>query len=88
MVTVRLYRTGAKSNPSYRIVVMDSRKKRQGRILEQLGTYDPQIQGDGAIQLREASLAKWIENGATLSDTVASLIRRQKRSQAAAASAS
>jgi small subunit ribosomal protein S16 len=86
MVTVRLYRTGAKNNPSYRIVVMDSRKKRQGRVLEQLGTYDPQ--GDGPIQIREASLAKWIENGATLSDSVASLVRRQKRAVAAAPSAS
>ena len=45
MVTVRLYRTGAKNNPSYRIVVMDSRKKRQGRVLEQLGTYDPRGSG-------------------------------------------
>lgn len=86
MVIVRLYRTGAKSKPSYRIVVMDSRKKRQGRVLEQLGTYDPQ--GAGSIQLREASLAKWVEQGATLSDTVASLVRRQKRTQAAAATAS
>ena len=85
MVTVRLYRTGAKNNPSYRIVVMDSRKKRQGRVLEQLGTYDPQ--GDGGIQIREASLAKWIENGATLSDSVASLVRRQKKAAAAAPSA-
>jgi small subunit ribosomal protein S16 len=86
MVTVRLYRTGAKNNPSYRVVVMDSRKKRQGRVLEQLGTYDPQ--GDVGIQIREASLAKWIENGATLSDSVASLIRRQKKAAAAVPSAS
>ena len=70
MVIVRLYRTGAKNNPSYRIVAMDSRKKRQGRVLEQLGTYDPQA---GGIQIREASLAKWIENGAALSDSVAAL---------------
>jgi small subunit ribosomal protein S16 len=86
MVTVRLYRTGAKSNPSYRVVVMDSRKKRQGRILEQLGTYDPQ--GEGAIQLREGALDKWVEKGATLSDTVASLVRRQKKVAAAAPAAS
>jgi len=86
MVTVRLYRTGARNNPSYRIVVMDSRKKRQGRVLEQLGTYDPQ--GDGSIDLREASLAKWVERGATLSDTVASLVRRQRQTQATTTSAS
>ena len=86
MVTVRLYRTGARNKPSYRVVVMDSRKKRQGRVLEQLGTYDPQ--GEGSIQLREGSLSKWIERGATVSDSVASLVRRQKRAQAAAPSAS
>jgi small subunit ribosomal protein S16 len=85
MVTVRLYRTGAKNNPSYRIVVMDSRKKRQGRVLEQLGTYDPK--GEGSFQIRETSLAKWVENGATLSDSVASLVRRQKKAAAAAPSA-
>jgi small subunit ribosomal protein S16 len=66
MVTVRLYRTGAKSHPSYRIVVMDSRKKRQGRVIEQVGTYDPL--GAGSVQLREEALAKWIEKGA-ISDT-------------------
>jgi small subunit ribosomal protein S16 len=86
MVTVRLYRTGAKSNPSYRVVVMDSRKKRQGRILEQLGIYDPQ--GEGGIQLREGALDKWVEKGATLSETVASLVRRQKKAAAAAPAAS
>jgi len=86
MVTVRLYRTGARNKPSYRVVVMDSRKKRQGRVLEQLGTYDPM--GEGTIQLREGSLTKWIERGATLSDSVASLVRRQKRASAAAPSAS
>lgn len=86
MVTVRLYRTGAKNTPSYRIVVMDSRKKRQGRVLEQLGTYDPR--GGGAVELREASLAKWVERGAILSDTVASLVKRQKAAQASAASVS
>ena len=86
MVIVRLYRTGAKNTPSYRIVVMDSRKKRQGRVLEQLGTYDPR--GGGAVELREASLAKWVERGAILSDTVASLVKRQKAAQVSATSAS
>ncbi len=84
MVIVRLYRTGARNKPSYRIVAMDSRKKRQGRVLEQLGTYDPRAEG---FQISEASLAKWIENGAALSDSVASLVKRHK-SAAAAPSAS
>jgi len=86
MVTVRLYRTGARNKPSYRIVVMDSRKKRQGRVLEQLGTYEPRSGGN--LQLRQAAYDEWVQKGATVSDTVASLVRRHKRAQAAAPSAS
>ncbi|MFI5314368.1 MAG: 30S ribosomal protein S16 [Myxococcota bacterium] len=85
MVKVRLYRTGARGKPSYRIVVMDQRKKRQGRVLELLGTYDPR--GTGGIQYSEGALAKWVEKGAQVSDTVATLIKRHKRSAAASASA-
>jgi small subunit ribosomal protein S16 len=85
MVKVRLYRTGARGKPSYRIVVMDQRKKRQGRVLELLGTYDPR--GTGGIQYSEAALAKWVEQGAQVSDTVATLVKRHKRAAAAPATA-
>jgi small subunit ribosomal protein S16 len=85
MVKVRLYRTGARGKPSYRIVVMDQRKKRQGRVLELLGTYDPR--GSGDIQYSEAALAKWVERGAQLSDTVRTLVVRHKRAAVAAPSA-
>jgi small subunit ribosomal protein S16 len=85
MVKVRLYRTGARSKPSYRIVVMDQRKKRQGRVLEQLGTYEPR--GTGGIQYSEAALAKWLERGAQLSDTVRTLVIRHKRAAGASPSA-
>jgi len=81
MVKVRLYRTGARGKPSYRIVVMDQRKKRQGRVLEQLGIYEPR--GSGGIQYSEAALAKWIERGAQVSSTVATLVARHKRAGAA-----
>ena len=74
MVKIRLYRTGAKKRPSYRVVAMDSRTKRQGRVLEYLGTYDPL--NDGAAQLRRGAIAAWVAKGAVLSDTVASLLRR------------
>jgi small subunit ribosomal protein S16 len=77
MVKVRLYRTGARSKPSYRIVAMDQRKKRQGRVLELIGTYDPR--GTGGIQYSEAALAKWVGQGAQVSDTVATLVKRHKR---------
>ncbi len=76
MVKIRLYRTGAKKRPSYRIVAVDARTKRQGRVLEFLGTYDPV--NDGAVQLRRAAIDAWVEKGAVLSDTVASLLRRHR----------
>ena len=85
MVKVRLYRTGARGKPSYRIVVMDQRKKRQGRVLELLGTYEPR--GSGGIHSSEAALAKWVERGAQLSDTVRTLVARHKRAAAATPSA-
>lgn len=83
MVKVRLYRTGSRGSPSYRIVAIDSRDKRQGRVLEFLGTYQP-LRG-GTVDLKEASLQKWIDQGAQVSDTVAALVRRLKRSSAAQA---
>ena len=83
MVKIRLFRTGTTKRPMYRIVAMDHRKKRQGRSLEQLGTYDPR--GGGGISLREDALQKWLDNGAQPSDTVASLLRRHRRQQSAAA---
>ncbi len=83
MVKIRLYRTGAKKRPSYRIVAVDSRAKRQGRVLEYLGTYEPLK--DGAVQLRRAAIDAWVAKGAVLSDTVASLLRRHRRQQSAAA---
>ena len=85
MVKVRLYRTGARGKPSYRIVVMDQRKKRQGRVLELLGTYDPR--GTGGIQYSAAALERWVEQGAQVSDTVRTLIIRHKRAAGASPSA-
>lgn len=80
MVKIRLFRTGTRKRPMYRIVAMDHRKKRQGRTLEQLGTYDPR--GGGAVTLREHSLERWLSRGAQTSDTVASLLRRHRRQAA------
>lgn len=82
MVRIRLFRTGTRKRPMYRIVAMDQRKKRQGRTLELLGTYDP-LRG-GVVTLREDALEKWLQRGAQPSDTVASLVRRHRRQPAAA----
>ncbi len=75
MVKIRLRRMGAKKAPFYRIVVADSRSPRDGRFIEQIGTYDPlaepaEIKVDG-----ERALA-WIKTGAQPTDTVKSLLKR------------
>ncbi len=86
MVKIRLYRTGSRKRPQYRIIAIDSRAKRQGRCLENLGTYDPG--GRGGVALNEAAIERWISRGAQLSDTVRSLLRRQRRAGEAAATPS
>ena len=82
MVKIRLFRTGAVKRPTYRIVAMDERNRRQSRVLEQLGTYDPR--SGAVIQVDEAAVQKWIGQGAQPSDTVRSLLKRRKKALAAA----
>lgn len=80
MVKIRLFRTGAKKRPSYRIVAIESRRQRQGPLLEILGTYDPRE--GGSVHLQEDRLESWLARGAQPSETVHSLIRRWRRTQA------
>jgi small subunit ribosomal protein S16 len=81
MVMIRLFRTGTTKRPMYRIVAVDRRKRRETRVLEQLGTYDPR--GGGGVNVNEPALEGWVSRGAQLSDTVGSLMRRYRRTQAA-----
>jgi len=81
MVKIRLFRTGTTKRPSYRIVAVDSRRRRESRVLENLGTYEPR-QG-GLMTLNDAAVAKWMSEGAQASDTVASLLRRRRQELAA-----
>ena len=84
MVKIRLTRRGAKKRPFYRIVAIDSRKQRDGRPLEFLGTYDP-IPNPERIDIKIEKLEAWLAKGAQMSPTVRSLIKREaKRAQAAA----
>lgn len=77
MVVIRLARHGAHKAPFYRIVVADQRKKRDGRIIEQVGTYDPA--GDPSIiDLDIAKVDEWIAKGAQPSDRVAKIIASVK----------
>src|SRR3954452_8943489 len=72
MVRIRLARAGAKKRPFYRIVAADSRSPRDGRFLEQLGSYDPILKGDAErrVVLKEERIRYWIGQGAQVSARV------------------
>ena len=75
-VKIRLRRMGAKKAPFYRVVVADSRYPRDGRFIEEIGTYNPLT--DPATVNIDAELAKqWIGNGAQPTDTVKALLKKQ-----------
>ena len=74
MVKIRLQRQGKKKAPFYHIVVADSKSPRDGKIIEQIGTYDPMTK-PSTIVLNKEKLEKWIKNGAQPTDTVKSLIK-------------
>ena len=77
MVKIRLQRQGKKKAPFYHIVVADSRSPRDGKIIEQLGTYDP-MTDPATIVLDNEKVEKWIKNGAKPTDTVKDLIEKAK----------
>jgi len=73
-VRIRLRRMGKKKSPSYRLAVVDSRVKRDGRFVEFVGYYNPMTQPP-KMKLEEEKIIGWLKNGATLSDTVGSILR-------------
>ena len=75
-VKIRLKRIGAKKSPFYRIVVADSRSPRDGRIIEEVGTYNPVAQ-PALVDINEESALKWLQDGAKPSDTVRNLFSKQ-----------
>ena len=74
MVKIRLQREGKKKAPFYHIVVADSRRARDGRIIEKIGTYDP-MTDPSTVVLDKEKLEQWIKNGAQPTDTVKALIK-------------
>ena len=68
-VSIRLSRHGAKKLPYYRIVVADSRSPRDGRFLEQVGTYDPR-KDPPEVRFREEAVLRWLGTGAKPTETV------------------
>ena len=75
MVKIRLRRMGAKKAPFYRIVVADSRYPRDGRFIEEIGTYNPLVE-PVAIQVDADKARQWIKNGAQPTDTVRSILKK------------
>ncbi len=74
MVKIRLKRMGAKKTPFYRIVVADSRYPRDGRFIEQIGTYNP-LTDPSTIDVDNEKAAKWLSQGAQPTDTVKELLK-------------
>jgi small subunit ribosomal protein S16 len=74
-VKIRLKRVGKKKFPSYRVVVADARSPRDGRIIENIGWYNPLVE-PSAIHIDEEKAISWMKNGALPTDSVASLLKR------------
>ena len=75
MVKIRLKRMGSKKNPFYRVVVADSRYPRDGRFIEEIGTYNP-LTDPATINIDAEKAKKWIGNGAQPTDTVKALLKK------------
>lgn len=74
MVKIRLQRAGKKKAPFYHIVVADSRSPRDGKIIEQIGTYDP-MTNPATIKVDKEKVEKWLANGAKPTDTISALLK-------------
>ena len=75
MVKIRLRRMGAKQAPYYRIVVADARSPRDGRCIEEIGTYNP-LTDPAVINIDAEKAQTWIKNGAQPTDTVRGLLKK------------
>jgi small subunit ribosomal protein S16 len=73
-VKIRLRRMGQKKAPFYRVIVADSRAPRDGRFIEEIGTYDPSTE-PSTIKINEDAAKKWLANGAQPTEVVAKLLK-------------
>lgn len=76
MVKIRLRRMGAKKSPFYRIVVSDSRYPRDGRFIEEIGTYNP-LTNPSTVNVDADAVKTWIAKGAQPTDTVKALLKKE-----------
>ena len=75
MVKIRLKRMGAHKKPFYRVIVADSRTPRNGRFIEEVGTYDP-LKDPAEIKIDAEKAEKWLSTGAQPTDTVRALLKK------------
>jgi len=75
MVKIRLKRMGAHKKPFYRVVVADSRTPRNGKFIEEIGTYNP-LTDPAEIKIDAEAAQKWLDNGAQPTDTVRALLKK------------
>lgn len=85
-VVIRLARAGAKKKPYYHVVATDSRNPRDGKFIEAIGAYDPNL-NPPKIVFNEDRLQHWLKIGARPSDTVSTLMKKAKKAAAAPAPA-
>ena len=73
-VKIRLKRMGAKGRPFYRVVIADSRVARDGKVIDQVGYYNPLV---GEVKLNEEAIIDWLKKGAQPTDTARNLLSKQ-----------
>lgn len=76
MVKIRLQRGGAKKRPFYRVVAVDHRKRRDGAVIENLGQYQPIVDGE-QLNIDEEKILKWLANGAQPTNTLLNLFKKR-----------
>ena len=77
-VKIRLKRMGAKKKPFYRVVVSDSRSPRDGRFIDQVGTYNPR---SSDVKFDAEKIDRWLKSGAQPSQTISNLLKKARKSQ-------
>ena len=83
-VAIRLRREGTRNSPYYKMVVADKRSPRDGKFIEIIGNYDPKKKGTN-YKVDLARIDHWVKNGAQMSDTVRSIVKKARGAEAKAA---
>ena len=83
-VAIRLRREGTRNAPYYKVVVADKRKPRDGKFIEIIGNYDPKKKGTN-YKIDVERVDHWVKNGAQMSDTVRSIVKKARGAEAKAA---